>query len=201
MAVKKTVESSNTDGKFQIEACLKKNIITIFGSRYPREGSADYDMARRLGKLLAENGYSTCTGGYTGIMEASSRGAREGNGHTIGVTVKTFGGSPNPYVIEEIRTSNLFTRLEKLMTLGNAYVVFRGGMGTIAELCLAWNLVQMRQFGSPRPIVLIGEFWNPLLNNWMKTTDIAVSDYKLLKVVSKAEEVIQTLKSKIGNSS
>jgi uncharacterized protein (TIGR00730 family) len=168
-------------------------VVSVFGSRYPTEGQEDYDSARRLGRLLAQNGYAVCTGGYSGIMEAVSRGAREAGGRAIGVTVQSFKGSANPYVSEEIRTPTLFARLEKLMSLGNAYVVFRGGMGTLAELCLAWNLVQMNQFLTPRPIFLYGQFWQAILEVWKKHTDIFSDDYHLLRVVSCEEEIIPWL--------
>ncbi len=170
------------------------SIVTVFGSRYPAPGDADYERARRLGRLLAQGGFSVCTGGYSGIMEAVSRGAREANGHTMGVTVQTFRGSANAYVVEEQRTPSLFARLERLITQGNAYVVFSGGMGTIAELCLVWNLVQMKQLASPgAPIFLIGDHWQKLLEDWKSTTDIAAEDYRLLTLVKTPEEIVRRL--------
>lgn len=172
---------------------LPHKIVTVFGSRYPREGSPDYQTARQLGRLLAKAGYAVCCGGYTGIMEAVSRGAREEKGHTIGITVATFPGGPNPYIVEEIQTPNLFARLEQLMSKADAFVVFRGGMGTLAELTLVWNLVQMGQIQTPQPIILFGEFWNRILDSWRKETDIEAQDYQRLKVVNSAEEVIAAL--------
>lgn len=169
-------------------------VVTVFGSRYPRDGDPEYGSARHLGKLLAQGGCAICTGGYSGIMEASSRGAREAGGHTIGVTVDTFSGDANPYVFEEIRTSSLFVRLEKLISLGQAYVVFRGGMGTIAELCLVWNLIQMGQLPSRRPLFLFGAFWNRFLEEWKNNTDVDPRDYSLLTVVTKPEEIAQALR-------
>ncbi|MBZ5534512.1 MAG: LOG family protein [Acidobacteriia bacterium] len=177
---------------------LRSKIVTVFGSRYPRPDDPDYDAARRLGKLLAERGYSICTGGYTGIMEASSKGAREAHGHTIGVTVESFRGSVNPFVVEEIRTQNLFSRLEKLIALGQAYVVFRGGMGTLAELCLVWNLVQMGQIPSHRPIFLVGSFWNRFLDEWRRSTDTAPQDYALLSVVTQPEKIVEVLERQMN---
>jgi uncharacterized protein (TIGR00730 family) len=171
----------------------RTKIVTVFGSRYPRPEDPDYGAARHLGKVLAEQGYAVCTGGYSGIMEASSAGAREAGGHTIGVTVKTFLGSVNPFVVEEIRTESLFSRLERLIALGQAYVVFRGGMGTLAELCLVWNLVQMGQLPSHRPIFLYGEFWNQFLEGWKHFTDAAHEDYALLRVVTTPEEIVHAL--------
>jgi predicted Rossmann-fold nucleotide-binding protein len=52
-------------------------IITVFGSSRPAEGHADYIEALELGRALAAAGFGVCTGGYSGVMEAVSRGARE----------------------------------------------------------------------------------------------------------------------------
>ncbi|MFI5174898.1 MAG: LOG family protein [Terriglobia bacterium] len=172
----------------------RTRIVTVFGSRSPQPQDPDYASARHLGKLLAERGYTICTGGYTGIMEATSLGAREAGGHTIGVTVETFRGTANPFVVEEIRTQSLFSRLERLIALGEAYVVFRGGMGTLAELCLVWNLLQMGQVPSHRPVFLCGGFWNQFLEGWKQFTDTAHKDYALLNVVTTPEEIVEGLK-------
>ena len=66
------------------------NIITVFGSARPRAGEADYEEARRLGGELARRGFQVCTGGYTGVMEAVSRGAKEAGGRTIAITSDIF---------------------------------------------------------------------------------------------------------------
>ena len=66
------------------------NIITVFGSARPQAGEADYEEARRLGGELARRGFQVCTGGYTGVMEAVSRGAKEAGGRTIAITSTFF---------------------------------------------------------------------------------------------------------------
>jgi len=57
----------------------KEFIVTVFGSSRPREGEADYEEARILGRALAQHGFF-CSGGYGGVMEAVSRGAKEAAG-------------------------------------------------------------------------------------------------------------------------
>ena len=71
---------------------LKGSIVTVFGSNAPKEGEADYEQARALGRELAQSGYVVATGGYFGTMEATSRGAKEAGGHVIGVTAAVFDG-------------------------------------------------------------------------------------------------------------
>jgi predicted Rossmann-fold nucleotide-binding protein len=42
----------------------KEFVVTVFGSSRPREGDADYEEARVLGRALAKHGFSVCSGGY-----------------------------------------------------------------------------------------------------------------------------------------
>ncbi|MDT5270043.1 MAG: cluster4 family, partial [Acidobacteriota bacterium] len=46
-----------------------EKIVTIFGGAKCGEDSEEYGQALRLGQLLAERGYTICTGGYLGVME------------------------------------------------------------------------------------------------------------------------------------
>jgi uncharacterized protein (TIGR00725 family) len=59
-------------------------IVTIFGGAKCVEGSEEYAQARRVGELLAHEGYAVCTGGYRGVMEAASRGAHDAGGASSG---------------------------------------------------------------------------------------------------------------------
>lgn len=137
-------------------------IVTLFGSSVPREGSADYTTAYECGRLLADAGFAICNGGYAGIMEASARGARDAGGSTIGVTVAEWLRSPNRWIQQEIKRPTLIDRLMKLVELGDAYVVFRGGTGTLLEFACVLELVN-KEMVERRPIVLFGNYWNGVL--------------------------------------
>jgi uncharacterized protein (TIGR00725 family) len=146
------------------------HVITLFGSSRPVEGSEEYDIARDLGRRLAAAGFSICNGGYGGTMEASARGVaeeREKSGRTdiriIGITCTVFGDrKPNPWIEQNLVTTSLFDRLQKLLSMGRAYVVLAGGTGTLLELALAWEMIN-KGMAKRRPIVLLGSFWEGLL--------------------------------------
>src|SRR5512134_1709123 len=92
-----------------------QKVISVFGSSAPRPGSADYEAARTLGRLLARAGFVVQTGGYSGIMAGASQGAAEAGGHVIGVTcaqIERFRPIPaNQWVTEEIKKRTLRERL------------------------------------------------------------------------------------------
>jgi uncharacterized protein (TIGR00730 family) len=136
--------------------------IAVFGSSRPREGDAEYEEARALGAELAGRGFAVATGGYGGVMEAASRGAREAGGHTLGVTADFFAARANAWVTEEIRVGTWQERLFELIRRGDGYVVCRGGTGTLAELAVAWEMLNKGAL-APRPLVALGEFWRPVV--------------------------------------
>jgi uncharacterized protein (TIGR00730 family) len=137
-------------------------VVTVFGSSRPREGDAEYEEARALGAALAGRGFTVATGGYGGVMEAVSRGARGAGGHTLGVTADFFAAPANAWVAEEIRVATWQERLFELIRRGDGYVVCRGGTGTLAELAVVWEMLNKSAL-APRPLVVLGEFWRPVV--------------------------------------
>jgi hypothetical protein len=142
-------------------------VVTIFGSSLPGEASQAYREARQLGKLLAGAGFAVCNGGYRGLMEASARGAREAGGHTIGVTCEIWPRPANPWIVEEVRTPSFAARLMTLLERADAYVVLPGGTGTLAELALAWEMMNKSSLagsvGGRKPLLVMSPYWQPVI--------------------------------------
>ena len=64
---------------------LDQKCITVFGSARFKEDHPYYQLARDLGRELANAGYAVMTGGGPGIMEAANRGAKEAGGDQSGL--------------------------------------------------------------------------------------------------------------------
>ena len=137
-------------------------IVTIFGSSRVAPESEEYRLALQMGRLLASAGFTVCNGGFGGTMEAAAHGACEAGGHTIGVTVGVSGGKANKWIKEEITCTGLVERLTKLIELGDAYIVLRGGTGTLLELAAAWEFVNKGMMKA-KPIIVVGSFWDPVI--------------------------------------
>src|SRR6266480_838791 len=152
---------------------IHERIVTIFGGAKCGELDPEYEHARRLGQLLAEAGFTICTGGYRGVMEAASRGAHERGGRVLGIVMTQFKSEPNPYLTEKVASAHFYERLQHLITRSVGFIAIRGGMGTVTELSLVWNKIQTRVIG-PRPLVLLGDCWPPIVRAWQR--DLAVSD-------------------------
>jgi uncharacterized protein (TIGR00730 family) len=140
-------------------------IVTVFGSSRPQEGSREFQDAELIGKKLTAAGFSVCTGGYRGIMEAVSKGASQQNkdANIIGVTSAIFSPNPNQYINIQVHTSTLYERLQKLIELGNGYIVLKGGTGTLVEFALVWELIN-KNIIQEKPIIAVTNFWKPVID-------------------------------------
>jgi uncharacterized protein (TIGR00730 family) len=181
------------------DSATARAVVTVFGSSRARYPDLEYMAAWRLGKLLAERGWTLCNGGHDGTMEAAARGAKELGGKTIGVTFNLYRPTNrNVWLDQEIVTESLFTRLEKLVTLGEAYVVLRGGIGTLLEFVLVWNLVQAPEFAH-KPVVVVGEDWHSVFGSM--ADHLPMHDYERegITLVSTVEEAVAELGNRLAD--
>jgi len=168
------------------------NVVSVFGSSRIQRDGPEYREAHELGRLLAEHGYAVCSGGYSGTMEAVSRGAKEAGGRTIGVTVEVFGKlAPNEFIDEEVGTASLLLRLDRLTELASAYVVLGGGIGTLLEMALIWNLQLMRVFD--KPIILLGAEWKATVESVSQQLMIRNIDLAALTFVETPRAAVEAL--------
>jgi len=141
----------------------KEQIVTVFGSSRPLEGEMDYEDARVLGRALAENGFAVCSGGYSGVMAAVSRGAKETGGKTYGVTAEFFSAAKvNAWIDVEVRMKTWQERLFELIRLADGFVACKGGTGTLVELAVVWEMMN-KSVMSGKPFTALGDFWQPIL--------------------------------------
>lgn len=152
--------------------------ISIFGGAQPLPDSPAYEEARALGGLLARHGHSVLTGGYIGVMEAASRGAYEAGGHVIGVTCEDIERwrkvGKNQWVKEEWRRKTLIERLQALIEGSDAAVALPGGVGTLAEISMMWNLIVVESLPR-RPLILVGTGWQSTLDQFFTSFESYMS--------------------------
>ena len=139
--------------------------VTVFGSaRFP-ETHRYYELARRVGALLARDGFTVMTGGGPGIMEAANRGAKEAGGRSIGCNIELpKEEKPNAFLDQWVTFRHFFVRKVMLVKYSYAFIAMPGGFGTLDEVTEAATLIQTGKI-SHFPLVLMGvEFWKPLLD-------------------------------------
>lgn len=172
-------------------------IVTIFGGSKCGESSREYRQALDVGRRLAEAGYTICTGGYLGVMEAASRGAREKGGRVFGIVMNQFKSEPNRYLTDKVASDHFYDRLQNLITRSVGFIAIRGGMGTVTEVSLVWNKLQTGVIGY-RPLVLLGDCWKAVVETWQRELVVSDSDVRLLNFAEDAEEAVGIIRSKAG---
>lgn len=170
--------------------------ITVFGSSQPREGEEEYKTAYKLGSMLAKNGFNVCTGGFLGTMEAVSKGANENGSEVIGITVNFWSSNPNRFITKEIKCKTLMERVNKLIELGDAFVVLQGGTGTLLEFAAVWEFSN-KGLMDHKPILCYSSMWQgvvSIMNMQMKKEN---RNTELVKTFENIEDIVSYLSSKL----
>jgi len=163
-----------------------------------RRGSL-LDDAERLGNLLARAGFAVVTGGYDGVMEAASKGAREAGGAAIGVTAEVYfakGRDANEYLTREIRVKSATDRLMELLDLPDAWCAIGNSTGTLAEVAMAWDYMT-KGFIERKPLLLIGKSWEGFVE-YVQREEQFRPWLDFIELCATPELAVETLLRKLG---
>jgi uncharacterized protein (TIGR00730 family) len=177
---------------------MKRKTVTVFGSSIPIPGEVEYENAYKLGLLLGENNLNVCTGGYRGIMDAVSKGAVEKGGEAIGVTVDIFNAVPSPHLTKEIKCHSLLSRIEKLIELGDAFIVLPGGTGTLVELAIVWEMFN-KNLLDKKPFACVGKMWKPVIDQMEERILIEKRKSGLIKWFDNIDDCARFILLKLGH--
>lgn len=169
--------------------------VSVFGSARSKVGSAECDLAERLGGALAAAGYAVITGGGPGVMEAANKGATEAGGLSVGLGIELpFEQGMNNWVDIGIDFRYFFVRKTMFVKYARAFCVLPGGFGTLDELFEALTLVQTGRV-TRFPVVLLGTaYWQGLLD-WLRGTMLAEAkigsdDLEMLRLTDDVDEAV-----------
>ncbi len=173
--------------------------VTVFGSaRFP-DGHRYYDLARAVGRRLAEAGFTVMTGGGPGVMEAANRGAWDAGGTSIGCNIELpLEQQANIYLDRFVTFHHFFVRKVMLVKYSYAFVAMPGGFGTLDEMFEASTLIQTGKI-KPFPLILMGrEFWQPqidfLRNTMVAEGTIAAEDVDRLVLTDDPDEAARIVR-------
>jgi uncharacterized protein (TIGR00730 family) len=180
--------------------------VTIFGSARVKPGTLAYDEVKRLAAALAQMGCDIVTGGGPGLMQAANEGAASVNApernRSVGIRVDLpFEQEVNPFVEEAFEHKTFFSRLHHFVLTSDAFVVVPGGIGTVLELMMVWQLLQVKHVQGV-PLVLVGKMW-PGLVEWAKTSLLttqpplaSLEDLSIPQCVNTADEAIALMRQR-----
>jgi len=110
-----------------------------------------------------------------------------------------FKSEPNRYLTEKVPSEHFYERLQRLITQSVGYIALRGGMGTVTEISLVWNKLQTRVL-DPRPLVLLGDCWPPVVKAWQSNLAVSDNDVQLLNFAATPEEAVAIVKEKAARA-
>jgi uncharacterized protein (TIGR00730 family) len=176
--------------------------VTIFGSARLQPGTLGYEETRRTAAALAAMDCDIVTGGGPGLMQAANEGAASAGTRagSVGIRIDLpFEQDVNAFVTEAFEHRTFFTRLHQFVLVSDAFVVAPGGIGTVLEMLMVWQLLQVKHLEST-PLILVGRMW-PGLIEWargamLSTTPPLASadDFQLPRCVDSADEAIAILR-------
>ncbi len=174
--------------------------VTIFGSARAQPGTFVYTEVKRVAQALAEMGCDIITGGGPGLMQAANEGAAAVNApernRSVGIRVELpFEQDVNPFVEQAFEHGTFFTRLHQFVLMSDAFVVVPGGIGTVLELMMVWQLLQVKHVHDT-PLILVGKMWEGLVQ-WARTSLLttqpplaSAGDMEIPRCVATADEAI-----------
>lgn len=174
--------------------------VSIFGSARTAQDDPFYKLAEEIAFKVTQHGYGVITGGGPGIMEAANKGAKRGDGKSVGLNITLpFEEYANPYIDRDkkIDFDYFFVRKVMFVKYAQGFIVLPGGFGTLDELFEAITLIQTKKIGK-FPIILIGkDFWSGLMD-WVKNTllerkMISEKDLDLFHITDDAEEAVKII--------
>lgn len=186
-----------------------KNIkrVAFFGDADAKTTDQHFIDAFNTAKLLAEAGYIIVDGGGPGVMLAATLGAKTGKGKVEVVVIDekinmgvNFEGSlvKNTSKADKIyRTKNIQNRTEKLIEIADAYVVFKGGTGTMAELALVWEKAKF-DYGHHEPLIFFGDCWKDIVEDLVKDLVFDKVEKSVYELTENSDEVLKIIENRKG---
>ncbi len=146
--------------------------VTIFGSARVDPDHWVYAAVRDVAGELTRLGCDIVTGGGPGLMQAANEGARladpDAKQDSLGIRIALpFEQDVNAFVSQAYEHGTFFTRLHHFVLVSDAFVVVPGGIGTVLETMMIWQLLQVRKLRES-PLILVGPMWNGLVD-WSRS--------------------------------
>ena len=146
--------------------------VTVFGSARVAQDHWVYRAVRDLAAELTRLDCDIVTGGGPGLMQAANEGVHlvnpEAKGGSMGIRIELpFEQDVNAFVTEAFEHGTFFTRLHHFVLVSDAFVVVPGGIGTVLETMMIWQLLQVRKLHDT-PLILVGKMYADLVE-WCRT--------------------------------
>lgn len=178
--------------------------VSIFGSARVQRGHVAYREVQRVAAALAAMDCDIVTGGGPGLMQAANEGAAQaptGRAQSVGIRVDLpFEQDVNAFVTQAFEHRTFFTRLHQFVLTSDAFVVAPGGIGTVLESMMIWQLLQVHHL-QDTPLIFVGRMWHGLID-WARETMLSTepplasaADFDIPQCVDDADAAIAAVRA------
>ena len=126
--------------------------ITVYLGASVGNDPAFLPAVQELGNWIGANGHALVYGGSkSGLMGALADSVLEAGGHVTGVEPSFFIEAEFQHdgIDDLIVTSDMAERKAKMIELGDAFIAFPGGTGTLEEISEIMSKVSLKQLAAP----------------------------------------------------
>jgi uncharacterized protein (TIGR00730 family) len=178
--------------------------VTIFGSARVPEDHWVYGVVRDLAEEFTRLGCDIITGGGPGLMAAANEGVKRADpsalDRSVGIRVELpFEQNVNAFVTQAYEHRTFFTRLHQFAIMSDAFVVVPGGIGTVLEGMMVWQLLQVGHL-KDTPLIMLGKMYADLVawcREYMLRPELPLAspgDLALPQCVDDGPEILQIVR-------
>jgi uncharacterized protein (TIGR00730 family) len=165
--------------------------VGVIGSARITPDDSRYADAEGLGRALAKQQWTVVTGGYGGLMGATSSGAAAEGGHTVGLPMMDWKHLAPHESNAELRWSADYSERIRHLLSADVVVALPGGVGTLSEAAMVWAAAQTEE-GAAR-LVLVGAPWARVRDVIGSELVVDAADVALARCVDTVEGVVDAI--------
>ncbi len=169
--------------------------ITVYLGSKEGNSSIYKRSIKDLGAWIGKNGHTLIYGGSkSGLMGALAGSVLDHGGKVIGIEPQYFvdAGLEFKRLTELIITDTMAERKTKMMELGDVFIAFPGGLGTLEELSEFMTLYNIGRINKPYAIYNLNGYYEPLkvfLNQMVETGFLTANNRDRIKFVDNLEDI------------
>lgn len=152
--------------------------ITVYLGANTGNDPAFLPAVQELGNWIGANGHALVYGGSkSGLMGALADSVLEAGGHVTGVEPSFFIEAEFQHdgINDLIVTSDMAGRKAKMIELGDAFIAFPGGTGTLEEIAEVMSRVALGQLDAPCILYNLNGYYDGLRTQLAHMIELGLS--------------------------
>ncbi len=186
----------------------KRYFACVYGGANERIDSHHKENVEKLGKLIAENGFSLVYGaGATGCMGAVARGVKQNGGFVMGISPDFISQFEDIFDCDNnVMVDTMAERKTLMEKHADIFFVAPGGIGTMDEFFQVLTLKYLKRIDVPIVVLNLNGFYDTLIaliEDLVKQGAVTEKIHKLYDVITEVNEdtIVPIFKNVVGQKS